>query len=98
MYVDFYVYDNKQVCTHRSMNNVDLRTEMDEHCLHREETNNCSESLKLEVVGRRSEKASRHEEHATAEQVVVGSNSTEAAWKVWQFPLPHFASVFRKRH
>ena len=30
-------------------------------------------------------------------RVVAGSNPTEAAWKLWQFPLPHIASVFRKR-
>ena len=31
--------------------------------------------------------------------VVAGSNPAEAVWKLWQFPLPHFASVsvFRKR-
>ena len=26
------------------------------------------------------------------------SNLIEAAWKVWQFPLPHIARVFWKRH
>ena len=36
-------------------------------------------------------------ESATDDRVVAGSNPTEAAWKFWQFPLPHFASVFRKR-
>ena len=28
----------------------------------------------------------------------AGSNPAEAVWKLWQFPLPHYASVFRKRH
>ena len=37
-------------------------------------------------------------EHVTDDRVVVGSNPTEAVWKLWQFPLPHFASVFRKSH
>ena len=37
-------------------------------------------------------------ERATDNRVVARSNSTETAWKLWQFPLPHFASVFRKRH
>ena len=37
-------------------------------------------------------------ERATDNRVVAGSNPTETAWKRWQFPLPHFASVFRKRH
>ena len=32
-------------------------------------------------------------ERATDNQVVAGSNLTETAWKLWQFPLPHFASV-----
>ena len=31
-------------------------------------------------------------------RVVEGSNPTGAAWKLWQFLLPHFASVFRKKH
>ena len=35
---------------------------------------------------------------ATDNRVVAGSNPTETAWKLWQFPLPYFASVFRKRH
>ena len=30
--------------------------------------------------------------------MVAGSNPTEIAWKPWQFPLPNFASVFRKRN
>ena len=37
-------------------------------------------------------------ERATDNRVVARSNPTETAWKLWQFPLPHFASVFRKRH
>ena len=37
-------------------------------------------------------------ERATDNRVVASSNPTETAWKLWQFPLPHFASVFRKRH
>ena len=37
-------------------------------------------------------------ERATDNRVVAGSNPAEAVWKLWQFPLPHFASVFRKRH
>ena len=36
-------------------------------------------------------------ERATDNRVVARSNPTETAWKLWQFPLPHFASVFRKR-
>ena len=32
-------------------------------------------------------------EHVTDDRVVTGSNPTEAAWKLWQFPLPHFASL-----
>ena len=31
-------------------------------------------------------------EHVTDNRVVAGSNPTEAVWKRWQFPLPHFAS------
>ena len=34
-------------------------------------------------------------ERATDNRVVADSNPTEADWKLWQFPLPHFASVFR---
>ena len=37
-------------------------------------------------------------ERATDNRVVARSNPTETAWKLWQFPLPHFASVFRKIH
>ena len=37
-------------------------------------------------------------ERATHNRVVAGSNPTEDVWKPWQFPLPHFASVFQKRH
>ena len=37
-------------------------------------------------------------ERAPYNRVVAGSNPAEAIWKLWQFPLPHFASVFRKRH
>ena len=37
-------------------------------------------------------------ERATDNQVVMGSNPTEAVWKLLQFPLPHFASVFWNRH
>ena len=37
-------------------------------------------------------------ERATDNRVAVGSNPAEAVWKLCQFPLPHFASVFRKRH
>ena len=33
---------------------------------------------------------------ATDDRVVAVLNSTGAAWKRWQFPLPHFASVSRK--
>ena len=35
---------------------------------------------------------------ATDNRVLTGSNPTKAVWKLLQFPLPHFASVFRKRH
>ena len=35
-------------------------------------------------------------ECATHDQAVASSNPTEAAWELWQFPLPHSASVFRK--
>ena len=31
-------------------------------------------------------------ERATDNRVVAGSNPAEAVWKLWQFPLPHFAS------
>ncbi len=34
----------------------------------------------------------------SAQGSIAGSNPTGAARKLWQFPLPHFASVFRKRH
>ena len=34
-------------------------------------------------------------ERAADNRVVTGSNPAEAVWKL---PLPHFASVFRKRH
>ena len=37
-------------------------------------------------------------ERVTDNRVVTGSNPTEAAWKLLQFPLPHLASVFQKRH
>ena len=37
-------------------------------------------------------------ECATDNRVVASSNPTETAWKLWQFPLPHFASVFLKIH
>ena len=37
-------------------------------------------------------------ERAIDNLVVAGLNPAEAVWKLWQFPLPHFASVFRKRH
>ena len=37
-------------------------------------------------------------ERATDNLVVAGSNPADAVWNLWQFPLPHFASVFRKRH
>ena len=37
-------------------------------------------------------------ERPTDNRVIAGSNPAEAVWKLWQFPLPHFASVFRKRH
>ena len=37
-------------------------------------------------------------EHVPDDSVVAGSNPTEAACKILQFPLPHFASVFWKRH
>ena len=29
---------------------------------------------------------------------VAGLNPTNTAWKLWQFPLRHFPSVFQKRH
>ena len=32
-------------------------------------------------------------ERATDNRVVAGSNPAEAVWKLWQFPLPHFAPV-----
>ena len=35
-------------------------------------------------------------ERATDNRVVAGSIPAEAVWKLCQFPLPHFASVFRK--
>ena len=35
-------------------------------------------------------------ERTTDEQVIVGSNPTGAAWKLWQFSLPNFASSFRR--
>ena len=31
-------------------------------------------------------------EHATDDRVVADTNPTDAAWKLWQFPLPHFAN------
>ena len=31
-------------------------------------------------------------ERSTDDRVVPGSNPTEAAWKLWQFCLPHFAN------
>ncbi len=34
-------------------------------------------------------------ERATDNRVVAGSNPAEAVWKLWQFPLPHFASKCR---
>ena len=37
-------------------------------------------------------------ERATDNRVIAASNPTEAVWKLWQFPLHDFASVFRKRH
>ena len=37
-------------------------------------------------------------ERATDNRVDAGSNPSEAVWKLGQFPLPHFASVFRKRN
>ena len=37
-------------------------------------------------------------ERASDSRVVAGSNPAEAVWKLWQFSLPHFTSVFRKRH
>ena len=37
-------------------------------------------------------------ERATDDRVVAGSNPAEAVWKLWQFPLPHFASAFQKKH
>ena len=37
-------------------------------------------------------------ECATDNRVFTGSSSAVAVWKLLQFPLPHFASVFRKRH
>ena len=36
-------------------------------------------------------------ERAIYDRVVAVSNPTEAPWKLWQFSLPHFASVFQKR-
>ena len=35
---------------------------------------------------------------ATDDREVVGSNPAGATWKLWQFPLPHFASDCRTRH
>ena len=32
-------------------------------------------------------------ERATDNRMVAGSNPAEAVWKLWQFPLPHFAIV-----
>ena len=32
-------------------------------------------------------------ERVTDNRVVAGSNPAEAVWKLWQFPLPHFASA-----
>ena len=37
-------------------------------------------------------------EHATDNLLVAVSNATEAVWKLLQFPLPHFVSVFWKIH
>ena len=37
-------------------------------------------------------------DHSTDDREVACLNPTGAAWKLWQFPLPHFASVFRRRH
>ena len=37
-------------------------------------------------------------ERSTRNRVVTDSNPAEAVWKLWQFRLPHVASVFRKRH
>ena len=37
-------------------------------------------------------------EQPTDNRVVASLNSTETAWTFWQFPLSHFANVFRKRH
>ena len=37
-------------------------------------------------------------ERATDDRVVAGSSPADAAWKLCQFPFPHFASVFRKRN
>ena len=48
--------------------------------------------MKLKVAG-----VAQWLESATDNRVVAGSNPAEAVWKLWQFPLPHFASVFRKR-
>ena len=37
-------------------------------------------------------------ECATDNRVFADSNPSGAAWTFWQFSLPHFASVFQKRH
>ena len=37
-------------------------------------------------------------ERATDNPVVAGSNPAQAVWKLLQYPLPHFASVFQERH
>ncbi len=34
-------------------------------------------------------------ERANDNRVVAGSNPAEAVWKLWQFPLLHFASKYR---
>ena len=36
--------------------------------------------------------------HSADNRVIAGSNITEAAWKLCPFLLPHFASVFRRKH
>ena len=36
-------------------------------------------------------------ERPTHNRVVAGSNPTEAVWKLWQFPLPHFGRDTKSR-
>ena len=48
----------------------------------------------LGTVAQWLERACSRLERATDDRVVLGSNPTEAAWKLWQFTLLHFPGVF----